>query len=82
MQSRMKGRDFYDVIFLLGFTGPDYKLLSQRFGFNDSKNLKQQIKGMLESVDLSKKRRDFEHLLFNPGNSSRILRFADFIDEL
>ena len=82
MLARMKGRDFYDVIFLLGFSGPDYKILSQRFDINDSKDLKQQIRGMLESVDLSKKRRDFEHLLFNPGNSSIILRFADFIDGL
>ena len=82
MLTRMKGRDFYDVIFLLGFTVPNYKILSRRFGINNLVEMKQHVNNMLKSVDLSKKRRDFEHLLFNPGNSSRILRFAGFIDEL
>ena len=82
MLTRMKGRDFYDVIFLLGFTVPDYKILSQRFGINDLGDLKRHINNLLKSVDLNKKRRDFEHLLFNPGNSSRILRIAGFIEEL
>lgn len=82
MLTRMKGRDFYDVMFLLGFTAPDYKILYQRFGIKGLVELKWYIGNMLESVDLNRKKRDFEHLLFNPGNSSRILRFAGFIDEL
>jgi len=82
MLTRMKGKHFYDVIFLLGFTVPDYNILSQRFGTNNLGDLKQHVNNMLKSVDLNKKRRDFEHLLFNPGNSSRILHIADFIDEL
>jgi hypothetical protein len=36
----------------------------------------------LDKVDLTHKRRDFEHLLFNKKNSERILLIGDFIREL
>jgi len=33
-------------------------------------------------VDLKKKQKDFEHLLFNKANSEKILRFDEFVDSL
>jgi len=33
-------------------------------------------------VDLRKKSRDFEHLLFNRDNSLRILRVSEFFKEI
>ena len=50
MLARAKGRDFYDLIFLLSQAKPDYNFLSQRCG---------------KTVDLKEKQKDFEHLLFN-----------------
>ena len=80
--SRSKGRDFYDVMFLLAQTVPDYTFLSKRSGINNQEELKESIKVLLNSVDLKKKMKDFEHLLFNKNNSTRILRFGEFIREL
>lgn len=37
---------------------------------------------LLKTVDLKKKQKDFEHLLFNKANSEKILRFGEFIDSL
>jgi hypothetical protein len=37
---------------------------------------------MLKTVDLNKKKRDFEHLIFNKKNSERILAIGDFIREM
>lgn len=82
MLSRHKGRDFYDVIFLLAQTDPDYAFLSKRCGINNLVELKQSVKVLLNSVDLKMKMKDFEHLLFNKNNSTRILRFGEFIKEL
>lgn len=77
--ARAKGRDFYDVMFLMAQTQPDYDFLVQRAGFASPSQLLAAVKEMLAHTDLSIKKRDFEHLLFNRRNSDRILSFGDFI---
>ncbi len=77
--SRQKGRDFYDTMFLLGQTMPDYTFLSARCGIHNLAELKTAADGMLKKVDLPQKAKDFEHLLFQKRNSSRILAFDEFI---
>ena len=78
---RGKGRDFYDVMFLLGLTKPDYEFLAKRIGIKNSAELKVEVKKRLKSIDLKTKTNDFEHLLFNKENKKRILRFEEFFEE-
>ena len=78
--SRQKGRDFYDAMFLLAQTAPDYGFLSARCGIRDLSELKAAVGTMLKTADLSNKVRDFEHLLFQKSNSRKILLFKDFVD--
>jgi hypothetical protein len=82
MLSRCKGRDYYDVMFLLAQTKPDYTFLAARCNVHDWPELKAAIDTSLQTVDLDKKRRDFEHLLFHHDNSRRILQFREFIRAL
>jgi predicted nucleotidyltransferase component of viral defense system len=82
MLNRGKGRDYYDVMFLLAQTPPDYRFLAARCGIHDLPELKAAVETSLQSVDLSQKRKDFEHLLFHRDNSQRILHFRDFIQSL
>lgn len=82
MLNRAKGRDFYDLMFLLAQSKPDYKFLSQRCGVDNLKEFKQVTAELLKTVDLKKKQKDFEHLLFNKVNSEKILRFGEFVDSL
>lgn len=82
MLARAKGRDFYDLMFLLARTRPDYDFLSKRCGIRDLKEFKQAVKELLKTIDLKKKQKDFEHLLFNRANSDKILRFGDFINSM
>jgi len=82
MISRQKGRDFYDVMFLLAQTKPDYNFLSVQRGIHNLEELKQATIEMLKTVDLNNKMKDFEHLLFNKANSKRILSVGDFIQEM
>lgn len=69
--ARAKGRDFYDCMFLMQQTKPSYEFLSQRVGINDAEQLKNAIKDKLSTIDLTVKKRDFEHLLFNPRSAER-----------
>ena len=82
MLARSKGRDFYDLMFLLAQTKPDYDFLSKRCGVNNLQEFKQATTELLKTVDLKKKQKDFEHLLFNKANSEKILRFEEFVDSL
>ena len=77
--SRSKGRDFYDVMFLLGQTTADYTFLSDKCGISNLSELKTAFAGLLNRVDLSQKVRDFEHLVFDKRNSTRILLFSEFV---
>ena len=79
MLSRQKGRDFYDVMFLMSQSAPDFSFLVERSGISGLEQLKLAVEKMLKTIDLKKKMRDFEHLLFNKDNSRRILRVGDFI---
>jgi len=80
--NRGKGRDYYDAMFLLAQTPPDYEFLATRCGIKDLQALKAAIDRNLQTVDLNQKHRDFEHLLFNRENSRRILNFREFINAL
>jgi len=82
MLSRQKGRDFYDSMFLLAQTKPDYSYLSKKLHIHNIQELKTTVEGMLENVDLNTRRKDFEHLMFYKKNSERILLTADFFREL
>ena len=82
MLARAKGRDFYDLMFLLSQAKPDYNFLSQRYGIHNLQEFKQATVELLKTVDLKKKQKDIEHLLFNKENSEKILRFGEFVDSL
>lgn len=80
--NRGKGRDYYDAMFLLAQTSPDYDFLAARCGVADLQALKTAIEENLQAIDLNQKHRDFEHLLFNRDNSKRILHFKEFVQSL
>ena len=82
MLNRGKGRDYYDVMFLLSQTKPDYSFLTACCGIRDLQALKSAVDTSLQSVDLRHKQRDFEHLLLHRENSKRILHFQEFIHTL
>ena len=82
MLDRQKGRDFYDAMFLLSQTMPDFDFLSRRTGVSNLDALKEKAENVISSVDLRIKMKDFEHLLFNKQNSMRILRVAEFFQSL
>jgi len=82
MLSRQKGRDFYDVMFLLAQTQPDYSFLSDKQGINNLDKLKIATADIIDKIDLNNKKRDFEHLLFSKKKSERILLIEEFFQEL
>ena len=82
MLARAKGRDFYDLMFLLSQTQPDYNFLEKRCEISNLQELKEKTFELLQITDLNVKKNDFAHLLFNKANSEKILLFKEFIQSL
>lgn len=82
MLNRQKGRDFYDVMFLLSQTMPDFNFLNNKTGISNIGELKEKVINLVASIELKNKVRDFEHLLFNKDNAKRILRVKEFFTGL
>ncbi|MBI9038757.1 MAG: nucleotidyl transferase AbiEii/AbiGii toxin family protein [Bacteroidales bacterium] len=79
--SRKKGRDFYDVMFLLSKTQPNYDFLKVRTGISTPNKLKEILIQTTKSTDLKHKSKDFEHLIIDKNNAKQILLFPDFISQ-
>ncbi len=82
MLFRRKGRDFYDAMFLLAQTQPDYSFLAKKLNIYNLEKLKTMVSKTLNAVDLNIKKRNFEHSLFNKRNGERILSIGDFVRDL
>lgn len=77
--TRQKGRDFYDVLFLMQRTEPDYAFLQQQKDIANKEQLDAALRETVAKTDMKMKQRDFEHLLFDPRKSEQILHFIDII---
>ena len=80
-RKRAKGRDFYDVIFLLQKTKPNYDYLKQKTGIADPQALKKALLGHLKSMNLKDLARDMEPFLFQPSDSKKIVSFLEYIKQ-
>lgn len=80
--NRSKGRDFYDVMFLLAQTKPNYGYLATKVGIHNEEELKDAISRCLSKIDLTSKQQDVKHLLFTSQKSEMILHFASFVKSL
>ncbi|MDR3268755.1 MAG: nucleotidyl transferase AbiEii/AbiGii toxin family protein [Tannerella sp.] len=79
--SRQKGRDFYDVLFLLAQTPPNYDYLAKKQHIHNWQELKTALLQTTKQVNLQHKSKDFEHLLFN-NNSEKILLMNEFPESI
>ena len=80
-RKRPMGRDFYDVVFLTGRTGPDWTYLKLKLKISDETDLKDRLLAKCEKYDFKQLSRDIEPFLITPGSSKKILYFTDFIKE-
>ena len=78
--TRAKGRDFYDALFLLAQTQPNYDFLVAKQNIHNWQELKIAFEKTIANIDLQHKSKDFEHLLFNPENTRKVLLFSKFLD--
>lgn len=81
-RERNKGRDFFDVVFLLSLIDkPDYNYLFQKKQINTAEALKEQILARCAQIDMQEMARDVQPFLFNAGDAKKVTLFAEYIKQ-
>ncbi|MCG2689933.1 nucleotidyl transferase AbiEii/AbiGii toxin family protein [Candidatus Parcubacteria bacterium] len=80
-RKRAKGRDFYDIIFLLSLTKPNYKYLKEKMAISDSVALRKKLLQIASLFDFKKLAQDVKPFLFSPSDSKKIELFPEFIKQ-
>lgn len=70
-RKRIKGRDFFDIVFILWLIKtPDYAYLAQKMNIHNGVELKEYLLTKCEWVDFPSLQRDVSPFLFDPHNQS------------
>lgn len=81
-RTRTKGRDFFDVVFLLPQTKPNYAYLGQKLGIANGRELKEALLVRTAEFDFDELARDVEPFLINPVDSKRIRMFRPYVESV
>ena len=80
--SRVKGRDLFDILYLLERTkSPHWGILQQSLHIDNVETLKQRIKIRLSELDLLQLQKDVTPFLFDSHNTS-VEFFWELIDNI
>jgi hypothetical protein len=80
-RKRTMGRDFFDIIFLLGKTKPNPDYLKNKLAVADTKTLRKQILLKCRDLDFKRLSRDVAPFLMSGQEAEKILHFPELIKE-
>ncbi|MFP4473789.1 MAG: nucleotidyl transferase AbiEii/AbiGii toxin family protein [Candidatus Omnitrophota bacterium] len=80
-RTREKGRDFFDIVYLMSLTDPDYRYLKQRYSIETKEQLKSALSKRARQVHLPSLAQDVEPFLFDPDQKDRIIHFQDWLNK-
>ncbi len=78
-RKRKIGRDFYDIVFMLKTTQPDYGYLEIKTGISGPGKLKQRVLELCKSIDMNEMAKDVELFLFDSADARIVKLFPDYI---
>jgi predicted nucleotidyltransferase component of viral defense system len=81
-RNRVKGRDFFDTIFLLGLTKPNYDYLKLKLGIDNWAEIKKKLLEKTVKLDLTELVKDVDPYLFTPSDSKKIILFREYIKQV
>lgn len=78
-RKRNKGRDFYDVVFILSkINQPDYGFLELKTGINSPSKLIDEISAHCNKIDMQAMANDVAPFLFNAADVKKVVLFAEY----
>lgn len=81
-RKREKGRDFFDISYLMPKVEPDFPFLELKLKIKSKAELIKRLQEKASSVDLKALAKDVEPFLMEPNQKNRILQFKEWLDTL
>lgn len=80
-RKRPKGRDFYDIVFLLSRTQPNYDFLEKKLNITTPQALKAYTLKICENLDFMALAEEVEPFLFQEEDKKLVLLFKNYIEQ-
>lgn len=77
-----KGRDFYDIVFLLSKTKPNLEYLRPKINVDNLKQLKERFLEKIDNLDFDDLAKDIKPFLFDPLDSKKVEIFKQYIEQI
>jgi hypothetical protein len=82
-RKRNKGRDFFDIVYLLGQgQTPNYDYLKAKTGIINPNDLRSLILEKCRELDMEEMAADVKPFLFNPKDEKKILLFSEYMQQV
>ena len=81
-RKREKGRDFFDVVYLMSKAEPDLNFLKIKFNIHSKKELIKKLDQKAKQFNLKTLSQNIEPFLFDPSQKNRVLYFRDWLKTL
>lgn len=78
-RKRPMGRDFYDAVFLMSKTGPDWEYLRTKLHISDAADLRHRLIARCQGLNFMQLAKDVEPFLFRGEDSKKVLHFSEYI---
>ena len=78
-RSRPMGRDFFDVVFLLGKSVVNFDYLSRKMSIRNKTELRDKLLLRCAQLDFSRLAKDLEPFVYSKKEVNRVLMFPDFV---
>lgn len=80
-RKRAKGRDFFDIVFLLSRTKPNYEYLKEKINVSNGAELQAKLEAQIEDWDFTELGQDVKNFLFNTADVKKVELFPEFIKQ-
>lgn len=80
-RKRAKGRDFYDVVYLMGMTSFNFDYLDFKFNIKNKQELKKELLNKVSKLNLQDLTEDVLPFLINPDDQNRVLDFKEYMEQ-
>lgn len=80
-RKQAKGRDFFDIMFLLSDTKPDFNYLEQKLGIKTEKQLKEKLISRCKKLNMKQVANDVKPFLFESKDALKVELFEKYITQ-
>ena len=82
-RERNKGRDFFDVVFILSMIDtPSYDYLRPKTNISTAKDLKERVLEKCRKIDMEEMAKNVQPFLFDPADVKKVTFFPDYLKQV